>query len=228
MSSPSNNPDRRPIATRELSISKKIAAGIARTGLSANAISVIGMLFGFGAAAILLQTARVDAFTARWLFLAAAACIQLRLLCNMLDGMVALATGTASPLGELFNELPDRLSDTAILIAAGYAYQSDATLGWSAAAIALFVTYIRALGKGAGVPGLFQGPMAKSHRMFVLTVSCVALAILPPSMWPAYHLPGCGCPVGLTGITLLLILVGGIVTAVRRTAALVRGLKERA
>jgi hypothetical protein len=43
-----------------------------------------------------------------------------RLWCNMLDGMVALASGKASRRGEIVNDLPDRISD--ILIFAGVAH----------------------------------------------------------------------------------------------------------
>src|SRR5215204_5661134 len=39
-----------------------------------------------------------------------------RLWLNMLDGMVALASGKASPRGEIFNELPDRISDVLIFV----------------------------------------------------------------------------------------------------------------
>src|SRR5438105_2817615 len=45
------------------------------------------------------------------LYLTAAGCIQLRLLCNLLDGMVAIEGGFRSRSGEVFNELPDRVSD---------------------------------------------------------------------------------------------------------------------
>ena len=43
-----------------------------------------------------------------------------RLWCNMLDGMVALASGKASWRGEILNDVPDRISD--VLIFAGVAH----------------------------------------------------------------------------------------------------------
>jgi phosphatidylglycerophosphate synthase len=42
---------------------------------------------------------------------ATAACIQLRLLCNLLDCMVAIEGGKSAPTGALFNEMPDRFAD---------------------------------------------------------------------------------------------------------------------
>jgi phosphatidylglycerophosphate synthase len=52
--------------------------------------------------------------------------------------MVAIEAGTASPVGELYNEVPDRVSDTATLIGAGYAVGGHPTLGYVAACLALF------------------------------------------------------------------------------------------
>ena len=151
----------------------------------------------------------------RWLFILAAVMIQLRLLANMLDGMVAIEAGKASLVGELFNELPDRISDTAILVGAGYAVGSDPMLGWAAAVVALFVTYIRAMGKGIGVMGLFHGPMAKSHRMFLLTVACVYQGVAPGE-WTSRTM----------FFALAIVILGGLVTAWRRLAKLVAAIKE--
>jgi phosphatidylglycerophosphate synthase len=39
----------------------------------------------------------------------------------MLDGMVALASCRDSKVGELYNEVPDRVSDAAVFIGVGYA-----------------------------------------------------------------------------------------------------------
>ena len=132
---------------------------------------------------MLVSTSFLADWQIRFHFVMAAVFIQLRLLANMLDGMVAIASGKASSVGELYNEIPDRISDTAILVAAGFAAGGEPNLGWAAAAMALFVTYIRALGKGMGVPGLFQGPMSKSHRMFTLTLTCLYLAFAPDATW---------------------------------------------
>src|SRR5262245_37734072 len=113
--------DRRPLASRELKLWQKLAAALAARRISPNLISVLGAVAGLAAGLTLLATRFTDGWDQRLLWLAAAAGIQLRLLANMLDGMVAIASGRASPLGELYNELPDRTSDLAIIIGAGYA-----------------------------------------------------------------------------------------------------------
>jgi len=68
----------------------------------------------------------------------------------------------------LYNEIPDRVSDAAICIGAGYGSGSLPELGYVAAVVALFVAYVRAQGAVAGAPQEFCGPMAKPQRMFTL------------------------------------------------------------
>jgi len=59
-------------------------------------------------------------FDGQWLktlfLILAAVMIQGRLICNLLDGMVAVEGGMSSPAGPVFNELPDRISDTPKLL----------------------------------------------------------------------------------------------------------------
>ena len=50
----------------------------------------------------------------RGLWLVGGLLCQVRLLCNLFDGMVAIAQAKASAKGELYNEVPDRVSDAAI------------------------------------------------------------------------------------------------------------------
>ena len=57
----------------------------------------------------------------RLFWLIAALGAQLRLTANMLDGMVALVSARASKVGELYNEVRDRVSDAVVFIGAGYA-----------------------------------------------------------------------------------------------------------
>src|SRR4029077_19400556 len=85
----------------------------------------------------------------------------------MLDGMVALASGRDSKIGELYNEVPDRVSDAAVFIGTGYAWGGNVALGYIATILAIFTAYIRPGGKIAGSPNEFCGPMAKQHRMLV-------------------------------------------------------------
>ena len=101
-------------------------------------------------------------------------CIQMRLVCNLLDGMVAVEGGKGSPAGVIYNDAPDRVADVLILVGAGYSGAGEPgvvkifamlPLGWCAACVALGTAYVRTL--GASLMGVhdFRGPMAKQHRM---------------------------------------------------------------
>src|ERR1043166_10194144 len=92
-------------------------------------------------------------------WLAVAVLVQRRLTANMLDGMVALDSGRASRVGELYNEVPDRVSDAAVFIGAGFAFGGNVTLGYAAAILSIFTAYVRAAGKIAGAQNEFCGPM---------------------------------------------------------------------
>ena len=146
--------DRRPIAARNLAVSAAAAAYLVRHRASPNGVSLAGMVAGLlaglcFAATLFLPQAAVP------LWLAGALLVQARLVANMLDGMVAIGRGVASPVGELYNDAPDRVSDTAILIGAGVA-AGDAALGMAAALAAMATAYVRVLGRSVGAPSDFS------------------------------------------------------------------------
>jgi phosphatidylglycerophosphate synthase len=202
---------------REWKIFQWMARRLAHRGVSANAISIAGMLCGIGAGAALAATDYLPPFGERLAWLLAALLVQLRLLANMLDGMVAIEGGKASPVGELYNEVPDRVSDAATLIGAGYAAGGNPTLGYLAACVALFTAYVRAMGKAAGARQEFGGPMAKQQRMFIVTVIAIYGGLAPASWQPTWT-PSTESDfaLGIMAAGLLVIIVGGIVTVIRR------------
>ena len=158
----------------------------------------------------------------RVLWLIAALGAQLRLTANMLDGMVALASGRASKTGELYNEVPDRISDAAVFIGAGFAWGGNVTLGYIATILAIFTAYVRAAGKIAGAPNEFCGPMAKQHRMLVITLICLYLAITP-RFWQMITLNE--SQIGVMTLGLVIIIAGCAITVIRRVCRIAHALK---
>jgi phosphatidylglycerophosphate synthase len=158
----------------------------------------------------------------RILWLIAAAGAQLRLTANMLDGMVAIASSRTSRTGELYNEVPDRVSDAAVFVGAGFAWGGNVTLGYIATILAIFTAYVRAAGKIAGAPNEFCGPMAKQHRMLVITLICVCAAITPRS---CQILTFNDSQIGVMTVGLLIIIAGCVVTVIRRLGRIARALK---
>jgi phosphatidylglycerophosphate synthase len=189
---------------------------LAGTGITPNQVSVASVVFSVVGAIALVLEARSSADGL--LFVLAAGCIQIRLLCNLLDGLIAIEGGRQTKVGELYNEIPDRVADVALLAAAGYASnhgQWGAALGWSASVLAVVTAYIRALGARRGQPQDFCGPQAKPHRMFLLTVACMLAFVEKLEVWPSRIL----------FIFLIVINLGTFLTCVRRTIRLARQLE---
>jgi phosphatidylglycerophosphate synthase len=214
--------DRRPIAARRLRASQSAAHWLAGRGVTANAISLLGLCCGLLAGVAFSLTGAWPAASRLW-WLAAAAFVQLRLVANMLDGMVAIESATASPVGELYNEVPDRISDCATLVGLGYAAGGQPELGYLAALAAVFTAYVRTAGRSAGAPQEFCGPMAKQQRMFLVTIVAVYLAVTPASWQPWLAAPIAG---GLPAIALALIFVGCALTSLRRLLRIAASLRQ--
>lgn len=192
-----------------------LAALVAKTGISPNGISVLGLAAGAAAGVALAMTSKVeDAAAVRGLWILGAGLVQLRLLSNLLDGMVAVLRDETSAVGELYNEVPDRLSDAAILIGLGYAAGGDPVLGFVAALVAIFVAYVRAMAKAVGATNDFCGPFAKPHRMALVTAFTLWVGVSPTS-WRLEF--------GEARVALIILIAGGSLTAVRR---LLRAAKE--
>lgn len=175
--------NRRPLRSRRAGWASALARLLMKTPLTPNAVSVAGIGFAAAGAACFLAAREL-----RWLWLGGALFVQLRLLANLMDGLLAIEGGRKSPTGVLYNEFPDRIEDALLLVAAGYGAGQEAfapVLGWAAALLALGTAYARALGGALGLPQDFCGPMAKQHRMAILTLAAVLspfVAVMPAAL----------------------------------------------
>jgi phosphatidylglycerophosphate synthase len=211
---------RRPIAARGTRWASAIAAALARRGVAPNAISAASVVFAAGTAAALVAARDQDGGARAALLVAGALAIPLRLLANLFDGMVAVEGGRKSAAGEIWNELPDRVSDALCLIAAGYATPNVAwapIAGWSAALAAVVTAYVRTLGVAAGASAHFVGPAAKQQRMVLLALALVAAAVEALLGRPDRVLPW----------ALVAIAALSLLTAARRTLRIVAELEGR-
>jgi phosphatidylglycerophosphate synthase len=152
--------ERRELRTRNAGWARQLARQLARLGVRPNAVSIASVVCAAGAGICLATSPAAQSDARAALLLAAAALVQLRLLCNLLDGMLAVEQGLATRNGVLYNEIPDRVADVIVLAGAGYAIAGGPTfaqgattgqpwgaeLGWMAAALALFTAYVRVLG----------------------------------------------------------------------------------
>ena len=185
-------------------------------GLKPNTVSVFSIICAAAAGSVMWAADFSDFGWVMWL--AAAVGVQLRLFCNLMDGLLAVEGGLQSATGELFNEIPDRIGDAFILIPLGYAGGTAWTiaLGWAAAVGAVLTAYIRAL--GASITGRhdFRGPMAKPHRMAAVTAACVGMAVLDLTK----------TSIPLIMVALAVINAGIVITCWRRITHLAGNMKQ--
>jgi len=200
--------NRRPIKTRSAGWAKYVTDQLVKRDLSPNQISVASIAFALaGIVALNIDTGVIGSILC-------ALGIQLRLLCNLFDGMVAIEGGKKSDIGSLYNEFPDRIADSLLIVGLGYAIgYSD--LGWFAALAAALTAYVRVFGGSIGLKQSFIGPMAKQHRMAVMTIGLLLNAV-EASVYATHY---------VLLIALVIIAIGSAATCVTRTLAISRELK---
>jgi len=153
-----------------------------------------------------------------WLLFVAPLFCYLRLWFNMLDGMVALASGKGSWRGEILNDLPDRVSD--VLIFAGVAHSGwmNPFVGYWAAMFALLTAYVGMFGQAVGVQREFSGVMSKPWRMVTLGVGAwitLALGSLPIHRFT------------ILDLTCLLVIIGCLQTMAVRLRRIMAALRAK-
>lgn len=206
--------ERRPVSARGWGTIRRLAQWLARHRVPPNVISLTGMLCGIGAGVSLGLTS-VGASGARVAWVIGAVLILIRALANVLDGLVAVEFGQGSPLGELYNEVPDRVSDVAMLVGLGYAAGGNEALGYAAACAAVLVAYVRAVGKIAAGSQEYGGVMAKQQRMFFVAAIALYSGLAPRG---GNH---------LASAALVVIIVGCLWTILSRLRRVARRLQGR-
>jgi phosphatidylglycerophosphate synthase len=162
---------RRPIADRFRKTAHAPVRLCVKLGIHPDAISYLSIVASALAAVCFWKAA-----AAPWLLIFGPAFCYLRLWFNMLDGMVALASGKASWRGEILNDLPDRVSDILIFVGVAHSGLCHVVSGYWAALFAVLTAYLGMFGQAVGVQREFSGIMAKPWRMVTLHIgSWIAL-----------------------------------------------------
>ena len=219
---PSTRAARRPLKTRGRAWARGLAAWLAARRVQPNTISLSSLVPAAAAGFCFLLLPHAAPLLQVVLLIAAAGSIQLRLLANMLDGLVAVEGGRRTPTGDLFNEVPDRIADVLILAPAGYAIvwfgSAGITLGWLVALLAVLTAYVRVFGGSLGFVQSFAGPMAKQHRMATLTLACLLSVV---------EVLVAGFQGRILFLGLLVIGLGAALTLLRRLQLITRQLQDR-
>jgi phosphatidylglycerophosphate synthase len=189
-----------------------------RLGVHPDAVSYGSMVAAAAAGACFWQSGRFPI-----LLVPAALFCYLRLWLNMLDGMVALASGKASLRGEILNDLPDRVSDVVIFVGVAHSGLCNPFLAYWVAIFALLVAYVGMFGQAVRVQREFSGLMTKPWRMVLLHVGAwITLGLI----WWGNGNVSYG---GLTALdwTLLFIIAGCLQTIWVRLARIMEALKAK-
>lgn len=209
---------RRPIAAVFRVTARRSVNICLKLGIHPDAVSYGSMVAAACAAVCFWQSSQHP-----WLLLVGPAFCYLRLWLNMLDGMVAIASGKASARGEILNDLPDRVSDVVIFVGMAHSGLGRPFAGYWVAILALITAYVGMFGQAAGVRRQFGGLMSKPWRMVILHLGA----------WLTYFL---SCSHGkvpeflsLTVMdwTYVVIVTGCLQTIFVRLRNIMRELKER-
>ena len=153
-----------------------IASTIGRTGISPNALTIMGFLLHLGVAYLL----------ARGWFLWGGLAIVFAGIFDALDGAVARASNRVSKFGAFLDSNLDRFSEALLYFGLLLYYVRYGTtlytiLVYAAMIGSLMVSYARARAEGIGVQ-LREGMMTRFERLTILVVALV-FNIVPVALW---------------------------------------------
>jgi CDP-diacylglycerol---glycerol-3-phosphate 3-phosphatidyltransferase len=131
--------------------------------------------------------------------------VGLRLVLNLLDGQVARRTATTHPMGELANELGDRVADVLFIGGLAFVAAVGPLLALAGAIAAILASYVGITARAIGVPRQYGGLMSKPGRMIALAIGA-PLAFALSASWPLL-------------LAAWLILGGSLVTMAQRIGA---------
>jgi CDP-diacylglycerol--glycerol-3-phosphate 3-phosphatidyltransferase len=187
----------KPAAQRAL---RPLVDGCVSRGVSADRVTLAAIpVAALGG----LCLALADSFVA--LLLAVPFLAVLRLIMNLADGQVARRTGTTHPMGEVLNEVGDRVSDVLFIGGLAFVAAVGPLLAGSAVVASVLASYAGIAARAVGLPRQYGGVMSKPARMLVLAVAA-PLAFALDAAWPLQ-------------VGAWLILAGALVTLVQRLLA---------
>ena len=157
---------------------KPVGAQIKRTGISADHLTLTGIVMAVAASVAIANGALRGGLVL--LILAAVP--------DLLDGAVAKASGTASPRGAFFDSVADRFTDAMLL--GGVAWYLSSTPGAGRIAVlplavlgaSLLISYERAKAEALGYQAK-GGLMERAERIVALALGLLFYQLLIPVLW---------------------------------------------
>jgi CDP-diacylglycerol--glycerol-3-phosphate 3-phosphatidyltransferase len=154
-----------------------IGAGLSRMGVSANALTVIGVLAAAGSA-VLVGTGRLQ-LGALALLVAAVP--------DLLDGPVAKAAGPTSIRGAFLDSTADRVTDSILIGGVVWWFAADGRgtltlLPVAVMGLSWLISYQRAKAESLGLDAK-GGLMERAERVVALAIGLAVPPLLEPILW---------------------------------------------
>ncbi len=156
---------------------KPVGAGLRRTGLSPDHLTVLGMLLGIGAAvAIGAGELRLGL-----------ALVVLAALPDLFDGALAKATNTSSQRGAFFDSVIDRVTDAFLFGGVAWYFASEesphmAMLPFAVLGVSSIISYQRAKAESLGLDAK-GGLMERAERIILFCIGLLIPPLLIPVLW---------------------------------------------
>ena len=174
-----------------------------------NTITWVSLLFAV-AAALCLYSADLG-----WVLLLTPVFITLRMMCNLLDGMVAIERAMTSPQGEALQDTVDRLADSCMVLGAAFSPIGDLRLGIVAITLMLISSYVGIQKKAVGGSREYGGILGKGDRFLLFSIASVG----------RYFWQGRAGGLNAFDILFVLMIIGGSVTIIQRGTS-IREMKQ--
>lgn len=156
---------------------KPVGQQLKRTGITADQLTVLGVLMACGAAVAIGN----GALRLGLLLLVLAA------VPDLLDGAVAKASGTASPRGAFFDSTADRFTDAVLFIGVAWHLSTVdpgriAVLPMAVMGASILISYERAKAEALGYHAK-GGIMERAERLILLGLGLLFNQLLVPILW---------------------------------------------
>lgn len=183
-----------------------LARGLAAVGISANALTLGGLLLN-GVAAVVVAFVSWPIGGLLYLLFSSL---------DFLDGAVARVAGTSGPFGAFFDSTLDRVAEAVVLLALVFWYAERQQPLWAAVAAAamassFMVSYTRARAEGLGYE-CEVGWLQRPERIILLGVALI-VSPLHPWIMPA---------------ALFVLLIATVVTTIQRIVHVARAVRAGA
>ena len=177
---------------------RPLAQRLARSGVTANQVTVVAVLLSIATGAVIAVWADQD-----WPLLLLPGILLIRMALNAIDGMLAREHNMRSQLGAILNEVGDVVSDSALYLPLALAPGVSAPMMVVLTVLAVISEMTSVVGAQLGASRRYDGPLGKSDRAFALSLLALLL--------------GCGVPRGVWLDVVVGMLIGlAVLTIINR------------